>query len=346
MIPRAVTRGLPVVLALLAGLPGDTGLAQSIGAPNSQPNPYRLVMNWARLPPTIAWGQVIAFDFDREGNVYVFHRSEPPILKFSSSGELLASWGQGMFVEPHGLTVDRFGFIWTADSNVKDGIGGQVLKFDSRGTLLLSLGRKGVLAEDPNGEAFVGPTGVAVAASGDIFVTDGHGANIKGNYRVVKFSGDGAFLKAWGRTGTGSGELRDPHAIAMDSQGRLFVADRRNGRVQIFDQEGRVLGEWKQFGVPENLFITADDTLYVSDSNSGPNPANDVYDASPYRRGIRVGSARDGSVQYFIPEESYSPTQTATSGPVGLGVDARGVIYAADVAATVGVDRMMKRYVR
>jgi hypothetical protein len=106
------------------------------------------------------------------------------------------------------------------------------------------------------------------------------------------------------------------------------------------------LGAWTQFGVPENLFITADDALYVSDSNSGPNPTNDVYNASPYTRGIRVGSARDGSVRYFIPEESYAPTQQATSGPVGLGVDARGVIYAADVGATVGFDRMMKQYVR
>jgi hypothetical protein len=126
------------------------------------------------------------------------------------------------------------------DSNVKDGVGGQVLKFDANGTLLLSLGKKGVLAEDPKGAAFVGPTGVAVAANGDVFVTDGHGANAKGNYRVVRFAKDGTFVKTWGKTGTAAGELRDPHAIAIDSQGRLFVADRGNGRVQIFDHEGRV----------------------------------------------------------------------------------------------------------
>jgi sugar lactone lactonase YvrE len=332
---------LATVVSVAIAVPGQRAFTQA-PAPNTQPNPYRLVMNWAQLPTNMMWGQVIAFDFDRAGNVYAFHRNDPAILKFSPDGKLLKSWGSGIFVQAHGLTVDRFGFIWTADSDAKDGKGGQVLKWDANGNLLMSLGKKGVLEESLTGEAFVGPTGVAVAANGDIFVSDGHNPAQHGNHRIVKFSKDGTFIKTWGNhTGSANGEVSDPHGIAMDSQGRVFVADRGNRRIEVFDQNGGYIASWPQFGSCENIYITKDDTLYVTDSNSG-GARND----SLYKRGIRVGSAKDGSVRYFIPEESYLPSQTATSGPVGLGVDAKGTIYAADVGATVGFDKMMKKYVR
>ena len=306
------------------------------GDPNAQSNPYRLVINWAQLPGEMKWGQVIAFDFDRDGNVFVFHRNDPGILKFSPAGKLLASWGAGMFVQAHSLTVDRAGDIWVTDSGAQDGKGAQVFKFDRTGKLLMTLGKAGVSAEGP--DTFLAPTAVVVAASGDVFIADGHGAARPGqNHRILKFSKDGRFIKAWGGTGAGQGQLNDPHALALDAQGRLFVADRTNRRVQVFDQDGRFIAAWPQFGHPENVYIR-NDVLYVSDSNSRPE--------TPYRRGIRVGSVRDGSVQYFIPEESYRPDQMATSGPVGLGVDTSGVIYAADVGAVVGFDRMVKKYVR
>jgi sugar lactone lactonase YvrE len=328
------------VIAAVIIVAAGTGFSQATNEPNAQPNPYKLVMNWAELPAGATWGQAIAFDIDRDNNVYVFHRNDPGILKFNPTGTLLKSWGAGVFVQAHGLTVDRFGFIWTADSDAKDGKGGQVLKWDANGTLVMSLGKQGVLAESPTGESFVGPTGVAVAANGDIFVTDGHVNTV--NHRLLKFSKDGKFIKAWGKSGSAPGEFNSPHGIAMDSEGRLFVADRGNRRVQVFDQEGRFIAAWPQFGACENIYITKDDTLYVTDSNSVGTGNN----SSPYRRGTRVGSAKDGSVKYFIPEESYDPGQRGTSGPVGLGADARGNIYAADVGATVGFDKMMKKYVR
>jgi sugar lactone lactonase YvrE len=235
--------------------------------------------------------------------------------------------------------VDRSGNIWTSDADVKNGKGGQVFKFDKDGKLLLSIGQAGARAEGP--DTFVAPTWVVVAGNGDVFVSDGHGQPRDGlNHRIVKFSKDGKFIKAWGKTGAGPGELNDPHGLALDSQGRLFVADRGNKRVQIFDQEGKFLAAWKQFSTPENIYITKDDTLYVSDSNSS------ATNNAPFKRGIRVGSAKDGTVQYFIPEESYDPSQSTSSGPVGLGVDAKGDIYAADVGATVGFDKMVKKYVR
>jgi len=339
------SRGMAALIVLIATFGwADAGVrSQSANVPNSQPNPYRLILGWAQLPTSITWGQVIAFDFDRDGNVYAFHRSEPAILKFSPDGKLLKSWGEGIFVQAHGLTVDRFGFIWTADSDAKDGKGGQVLKWDANGKLLMSLGRTGVLRESATGETFVGPTGVAVAANGDIFVTDGHNPAQHGTHRVLKFSKDGRFIKAWGaKTGSANGEVNDPHGIAIDSRGRLFVADRGNRRIEVFDQNGGFIASWPQFGSCENVYIGRDDTIYVTDSNSGSARFSDA----PYKRGIRVGRVKDGSVISFIPEESYNPAQQATSGPVALGVDANGTIYAADVGATVGLDKMMKKYVR
>jgi sugar lactone lactonase YvrE len=329
---RDTLAAIVLALAVLSSGRADT---QSIIEPNSQPNPYKLVMNWAELPADMKWGQVIAFDIDRDGNIYVFHRNDPGILKFSPAGKLLKSWGEGLFVQAHGITVDRFGFIWTADSDAKDGKGGQVLKWDANGRLLMALGKKGVLEESPTGEAFVGPTGVAVAANGDIFVTDGHNPAQHGNHRVVRFSKEGKFIRSWGNhTGSANGEVDDPHGIAMDSRGRLFVADRGNRRIDLFDQDGRFLEAWTQFGTPENIYITSDDTLFLTCSANpgGRNP-------TPYQRGIRVGSAKDGSVKYFIPDDG-------AAGPVGLGADTKGNIYAADVGMTVGFDKMMKKYVR
>jgi DNA-binding beta-propeller fold protein YncE len=332
---RAFLQSLGAAVAVRA-------LAKTSSEPNAQPDPYHVVMNWAHLPDGMKWGQAIAMDIDKNGDIYVFHRNDPGVLKFSPDGTYLKSWGTGIFVFAHGLLVDRFGYIWTADANVKDGRGGQVLKFDPDGKLVMELGKKGVRGESATGETFSAPTGVAVGANGDIFVSDGHDRDPKyGNHRILKFSKDGKFIKAWGsKTGSAQGEVSDPHGIAMDSHGRLLVADRGNKRVQVFDPEGNFVAEWPQFGSCENIYITKNDALYVTDSNSSE------ATKSPYKRGVRIGSAKDGSVRYFIPEESYDPGQKGTSGPVGLCADAKGTVYAADVGVTVGFDKMMKKYVK
>jgi DNA-binding beta-propeller fold protein YncE len=142
---------------------------------------------------------------------------------------------------------------------------------------------------------------------------------------VLKFSRDGKFIMQWGRTGSKPGEFLVPHALAFDSQGRLFVADRDNNRIQIFDQSGRFLAEWTQFGRPSGLYIAADDTLYVSDnqSNAERHPG--------WTRGIRVGSARDGKVTAFIPDPEFDPARAQETGAHGLGVDGGGNIYGAEV---------------
>ena len=240
--------------------------------PTELPNPYRLVEHWPTLPPDMNgghWGEVIRVHVDAKGNVWVFHRcfnvvpagsatcvgrgpANPPILEFSPAGKLLRSFGAGLFAYPHGFTVDRDGNLWATDVNDQPAIlgmsaknaagvvmGQEVLKLSPDGKVLMTLGTPGVGGTGPN--AFDRPTGVAVAATGDIFVADGHAPNQHNAARIVKFSRDGRFVKAWGQKGSAPGELDEPHDIFVGgSRGWVYVADRRNRRVQVFDQDGRV----------------------------------------------------------------------------------------------------------
>ncbi len=308
-----------------------TAIVTSGTLANAQPNPYREVDNWAQLPAGMHWGQVISVDGDPDGNVWVFHRGEPPLLKFDSSGKLVTSLGQGMFVQAHGLFLDPGGNIWVTDGRGAEGKGQQVFKFSPAGKVLLTLGQAGVAGEGPN--TFNAPSDVTIASNGDIFVADGHGGNT--NARVVKFSKDGTFLKAWGKKGSAPGEFNIPHTIAIDSRGRVLVGDRGNNRIQIFDQEGKFLEEWKQFGRPSGIFIAKDDTIYVvdSESNTARNPG--------FKRGIWIGSAKDGSIAAFIPSNELNPDTTTVLGAEGVGMDAKGNVYAAEVGR-----QTLTKYVR
>jgi DNA-binding beta-propeller fold protein YncE len=208
-----------------------------------------------------------------------------------------------------------------------------VFKFAPGGRVLLTLGQAGQSGSTPG--LFDQPTDVAVAPNGDVFVTDSH-RNGRNN-RVVKFRPDGSYVKEWGRKGSAPGELSEPHTIAIDSQGRLFVGDRENNRIQIFDQEGRYLAEWRQFGRPSGIYITADDTIYVADSESGPDTG--AHELTGIRKGIRIGSARTGEVTAFI--EDMESTRAEHSGAEGLGVDRNGNVYGAVVRR-----QMLERHTR
>jgi sugar lactone lactonase YvrE len=183
---------------------------------------------------------------------------------------------------------------------------------------LMTLGRDGVAGDNDSQDLFNAPSNVVIAPDDTIFVGDGHGM-IDGkpsNARIVHFTKDGKFIKAWGHLGTGPGEFETPHMLAMDAMGRLFVADRGNARIQIFDQNGRYLTEWKQFGRPSGVYINKNDDIYVSDSQSTEknNPG--------FMQGIRVGSVKDGKVSGFIEETKYLGALE------GVGVDDDGNIYA------------------
>jgi sugar lactone lactonase YvrE len=279
----------------------------------------------------MTWGAVISVEPDARGHIWAFHRNQPPILDFDASGKLVRSFGSDMFVQPHGMAIDRDGNVWVTDAQGKDGKGHQVFKFSPDGRVLMTLGKAGVAAEGP--DTFSGPSDVVIGANGDIFVADGHVPNSNG--RVVKFSKDGMFIKAWGKRGSGPGELETPHSIAMDSRGRLFVADRGNSRLQIFDQDGRFLDQWKQFGRPSGVFIDKNDTIYVVDSqsNTTQNPG--------FTRGIRIGSARDGKVAVFIPSNDPEPDKTNNAGAEGIAADSQGNVFAGEVTG-----QTLKKYVK
>jgi sugar lactone lactonase YvrE len=240
-----------------------------------------------------------------------------------------------MITWPHGMFVDPEGNVWIADAvgyaPVPDGLGHVILKFSPDGELLMTLGKKGVAGAGH--ETFTKPSDMLVAPNGDIFVVDGHDAG--GNNRVVKLSSDGSFIKEWGTTGKEDGEFRDPHALAMDSQGRLFVGDRGNSRIQIFSQDGEHLATWTQFGRPSGLFIDENDVLYATDSESNTrrNPG--------WRRGVYIGDAKTGWVTAFIPDPEPDPDNSGTSAGEGVAVDARGNVYSAEVGP-----RALKKYVR
>jgi DNA-binding beta-propeller fold protein YncE len=318
-----------IYLAAAAGalLLAAAGAQVQADDPNSAPNPYHVVENWAKLPPGRVWGMAIGVDIDRDGtSVWVFDRcggktcegsKVAPIQKFDAGGNFITSFGAGIFNWPHGLAAAADGTVW-----VTDGKDQTVRQFGPDGRAMMVLGKPGVAGN--GGDTFNSPSDVLIAPNGDIFVADGHGDfPVKNtNDRIVKFSKDGKFIKAWGRHGTAQGDFDVPHGLAMDSAGRLFVADRANDRIQIFDQDGKFLAEWKQFGRPSGIYIR-NDIIYVADSQSG-----EKFNA-PFKQGIRIGSAKDGKVTAFMgasdPKEEM---------PEGVAADKDGNVFGGFTANT------------
>ena len=334
---RTWSVGLLGVMAL-----GLAAAAQTPGPNNDLPQPYRTTRDWGQLPPSIPkWPAVSAVEVAANGTIFVVERchdnsceerSEPPILKYDASGRLIKAWGEHLFNFPHGAALDPQGNLWVTDARGGNGKGHQVIKFDPDGRELMRLGKAGV--SGGGADLFDQPTDVAIAPSGDIFVTDSHRGGK--NNRVVHFTKEGRFVKEWGTKGSGRGQISEPHTIAMDSRGRLFVGDRENNRIQIFDQNGTWIDEWRQFGRPSGIYITKDDRIYVADSESGPDTG--AHELPGIKKGIRIGSAKDGRVTAFI--EDMESARGDHSGAEGLGVDARGNVYGAVVRR-----QMLERHV-
>ncbi|MBV8843341.1 MAG: 6-bladed beta-propeller [Bryobacterales bacterium] len=353
------TRFLASVLALALFQTASFAQQPKYPKPADLPNPYRLVEGWPTLPQSMnggRWGEVIRVHVHTDGTVWVFHRcfntvppghatcigrgeSNPPILQFNSSGKLLTSLGAGLFAYPHGFTVDQDGNLWATDVNDESTVlgmpaknasgvqmGQEVLKLSPAGKVLLTLGKEGVSGNGP--DTFDRPTGVAIAPNGDIFVSDGHAPNQHNSGRVVKFSKEGRFIKSWGRKGSAPGDFDEPHDIFVGgSQARVYVADRKNNRIQVFDQNGNFIAAWTQFGQPSSVFVGKDDTIYVG--AAFPDPAAKKGEL----RGIVVGNAKDGSLKAFIPDPADPDKLDVGTTASGIAADDAGSIYAADVAA-------------
>ena len=259
-----------------------------------------------------------------------------PILEFDLKGNVVKNFGGGMFIWPHGLDVDREGNVWVTDGIIPAKTppgkrGHEVVKFSPSGKVLMTLGTPGVPGLDAT--HFSAPSDVAIAANGDIFVADGHA--FEGNNRVVKFDRNGKFLKAWGKTGYAPGEFRMLHAIAIDADGRVFVADRGNNRVQIFDQEGKFLAQWTQFGRPSGITFDGKGQIYVTDSES------DNVENPGWEMGIRIGDARTGWITAFILHPAADPRVIEGPAAEFLAVDREGNLYAGEPRP-----RRLQKYVR
>lgn len=358
-------------LSLYASAVGSLALLLSVGPATAQknvvdpaskdlPNPNPMVVkDWAKLPDGRKWGSTAGVDIGPDGHVWAYDRcgayalaggcdTSPvdPVLKFDrNTAKVLASFGAGLFVLPHGIHVDREGNVWVTDSqgNKAGTKGHQVIKFSPDGKVLMRLGKAGVAGSGP--DTLNEPCDVITAPNGDIFVADGHsGQNDNpppgATGRIVKFTKDGRYIKEWGTIGSEPGQFKTPHALAFDSRGRLFVADRGNHRIQIFDQEGKFLDSFEQFGRVSGLFIDANDTLYAidSESNAARHPG--------WKTGIRVGSAREDKVTAFIPPHETGDFYGAAG--EGVAVDPEGNVYAAEgpnsrEAAGSGLTKYLKR---
>jgi len=299
------------------------------------PNPYRQVDGWAKLPGGRTMGAVGGVTIDNDGrHIWAVIRCDATaperfgnecldsdldsVIKFAPDGSVVESFGGGMFIWPHGIAVDPDGNVWVTDAVAEQRTppgtrGHQVIKFSPTGDKLMTLGTPGEAGGGK--DHFNAPADVVVADDGSIFIADGHGNNT--NNRVVKFSADGTYVMEWGKTGYGPGEFRTLHAIAIDNDGRIFVADRSNNRVQIFDAHMNFVDDWRHFGRPSGVAILADDRLFVADSESGRIIFGEMRNPG-WTNGVRFGSARDGSLQGFIDGTD----------PEGLAVDELGNVWA------------------
>lgn len=314
-----------------------------------------VTQNWGELPEGRSWGSTAGIDIDpNDGNIWAYERcgagsfgagapvtcdSNPvdPIFKFDHDGNVLANFGAGVMVTPHGIHADSDGNVWVTDfaTNEAGTKGQQVHKFSSTGELLMSLGTAGQPGNDST--HFNQPNDVIVGPDGSIYVSDGHNAQgmisnqdmAEGRAngetsRIMKFAPDGTFIKQWGEIGVRHGEFRTPHAMEFDNQGRLWVADRGNHRIEIFDQDGNYLESRYSFSRISGLFITDDQKLYAIDSESSPT-------SHPgWRDGVRIGNLEDDVVTGFIqPFEREDRLSQGTAGE-GVAVDADGNVYAAE----------------
>jgi streptogramin lyase len=290
---------------------------------------YSLVENWSKLPEGESLVDVVGISIDEDDRVYAFGRSRRPLIVFDRDGNEMDSWGEGLFKRPHGSCMTPEGHIWLADD-----VSHAVFMFTKKGELLMTLGNVGQKSDTGhrNGldifeklssitraaEPFNLPTGVAISSTGDIFVSDGYG-----NARVHRFSPEGELILSWGEPGAGKGQFRLPHNIWIDKQDRVWIPDRENHRVQIFDTEGTFLDEWIDLWRPTHVYMDKDEIVYISELS----------------RRISIFTI-EGELLSRWGNESHSLDDPLFVGPHVICVDSRGDLYVGEVATTFGkVDR-------
>lgn len=331
----------------------DYNVSRRTDADKALVNPYALNQSWYTMPKGRFLGSASAIDIDKDGtSVWIAERCGgqdlcagshvDPVMKFSADGKVLKTFGHDMISYPHGMYVDRDGNIWITDlqsnidnaaqrnpppnpapGTVKNPAGAQVLKFSPQGKLLLRLGTPGVYGNDAT--HFSQPSDVVTDNAGNIYVADGHDTP-PANNRIVKFDKTGKFIRQWPTCLPGdAGRIDCSHSIAIDKEGEILVANRANNRIDIYDQDGKLLRQLKDFGRSGGLFVDRNDVLYSADSMSGPRQG------MAFVRGVHIGDLHTGKVTYFIPDALGAPAPwnplRGTSSPEGVAVDKDGRVY-------------------
>ncbi len=317
--------GTPALVAALglAAFTLEPGLAQESKYPKvNVAVAYEVDAKWPQKPSGVAWEAVPGVAVDAQDRVYVFTRADPPVQVYDADGKFVRAWGKEHVKSAHHLKIDHEGNVWAADIGYH-----VVMKFTPEGKLLLTLGTRDHAGRDET--HLDKPTDMAVSPSGDVFVSDGYG-----NARVVHFDKNGKYVKAWGTLGSKPGQFSIPHAICMDSKGRLYVADRNNGRVQVFDQAGKLLDVWNNLLIPWGLAATKQDEIWACGSSPAQwRPEADNLGVPP----------KDQLFMKFNTDGKLLQLWTAPKGADGLerpgelnwvhavAVDSRGNLYAGDI---------------
>ncbi len=283
---------------------------------------YRVDPNWPRRPDGLNWDHVPGMFVDRSQQVWVFTRTNPPIQIFTTGGRFVRSCGTDIVGKPHQLKLDHEGNVWVADQGNHC-----VMKLTPEGKPLLVLGTRGEFGDDER--HMNNPTDMVVSPQGDIFVSDGYGNN-----RVLHFNAKGRFVKMWGKLGVGPGEFSLPHAIVMDSKGRIYVADRNNARVQIFNQAGKFLDQWRNILVPWGFCVTPADEIWVCGSGPMGWRKEDVVLGVPPTSQVLVKFSTAGRVLEYVvvPKGEDGKEQPGQLNWVhSIAVDSKGNLYCGDI---------------
>lgn len=316
-----------IILAALS-LGGSLGFAQPV--PHAPPYPkvddtigYKAVPDWPKeKAPGAEWGQMSSVAIGPDGNIWTFNRGKIPVQEFTPDGRLVKSWGEGgLFKNPHTIRFDSAGTLWIADTGTNT-----VRKFTADGQVLMTIGTPNEAGADQT--HLNQPNDIAVAANGDIYISDGYG-----NDRVVVFDKSGKYVRSWGKLGSGPGEFSQPHSLVLDSKGRVYVADRNNARIQIFDAKGKFLTEWKNIVTPWALAITKDDQIYVCGSSPmlwSEIPANQAALATPPKDQLFLKLDTDGRLkQLWVLPMGNGPGQVNWIHSIAVAAD--GSIYFGEV---------------
>ena len=302
---------------------------------------YRALEDWPTLPLNLDLVEVPAVATDSQDRVYVFNRGESPVAVFTPEGDFIGSWGEDVIKRAHGITIGPDDAVYCVDD-----LDHTVKKFSTDGELLLTLGTSGCFSDTGAtsvdyreirraGPPFNFPTNLAISPSGDLYVSDGYG-----NARIHRFSADGELLSSWGEPGDGLGQFHVPHGIAVDENGKVYVADRENDRIQIFEPDGRYSMEWNELARPCEVFIDGDSIVYVAELGyrSGMWPGTSPPTPSATGGRMSVFDARGellarwgGGEDPCAPGDFYAPHD--------VWVDSRGDVYVGEVTLSAGGNR-------